>query len=312
MNEDQYTIKSGHIDVGNGHKIYYQEWGNPTATPIFFLHGGPGGGCSDKHKNYFDPLSQHIVFHDQRGSGRSTPTGSREHNTTDDLVDDIDRVRAHLGIQGPHNFFGGSWGSCLALVYAIRHPHNVEKMVLRGIYTGTKTETDYIQQGGMSLYAPETWAQYIEVVPEQDRGNTVEYYYRKMQDSDASIADDHIRRWVNNENAGAEIDSDVLSIIRTNAPLDDSTRSVALLEAHYFMNDCFLPENYIIDNAHALQHIEIVMVQGRHDHVCPPETAYKLAEKIGPSCRLHIVPGGHSGSEATMREVLRAYAWSLK
>lgn len=311
MNDDQYTITSGQLDVGDGHKIYYQEWGNPDATPIFFLHGGPGGGCNDKHKNYFDPTNQRVVFHDQRGSGLSTPFGGREHNTTDDLVADIDRLRDHLHISKAHHFFGGSWGSCLALVYAIRKPENVNKMILRGIYTGTKAETNYIQQGGISHYTPESWEQYIEVVPEAERENTVAYYFNKMQEADVAVADNHIRRWFNNEIAAAEIDSDVLSILRGNAPIDDAMRSLALLEAHYFMQDCFLPGNYIQDNLKKLVNIEMVLVQGRHDHVCPPKTAYEIAKGIGKNCRLHIVPGGHSGSENVMREVLRAYAWAM-
>lgn len=312
MNEDVYTIQSGLLDVGDGHKINYQEWGNPNVVPIFFLHGGPGGACSDSHKLYFDPKRQRVIFHDQRGCGKSIPFGNRAHNTTDDLVEDINSLRKHLKITGQHAFFGGSWGSCLALVYAIRYPQNVTKMLLRGIYTGTKRETDYIQQeGGISRYAPETWKSYIEVVPDNRRDDIVGYYQEMMQNSDNAVADDHIRRWVRNEFAGVQVDSDIQSLMQNNEPLDDATRSLALLEAHYFANDCFLPNNYILEHAHELAHIQTVLVQGRHDHVCPPETAYLLAQKIGESCRLHIVPSAHSGSEGVMREVLRAYVWNI-
>jgi proline iminopeptidase len=312
MQDDNYTIKSGYVDVGHGHKLYYQEWGDPSAEPIFFLHGGPGGGCNDSHKWYFDPTRQRVIFHDQRGSGKSTPFGSINNNTTEDLVDDINKLRAHLDIDTPHHFFGGSWGSCLALVYAIRNPEKVNKMLLRGIYTGSPYETNYIQQeGGISRYTPETWQRYIEIVPKERRDDTVKYYYEMMQSDDRVLADNHIRRWSQNEIAGLAVDSDVHALLHDSSPITDEMRSVSLLEAHYFVNNCFLEDNYVLTHASKLAGKEVVIVQGRHDHVCPPETAYALSNIVGPTCRLQIVPGGHTGSEATMREVLRAYAYYL-
>ena len=307
MQDDTYTIKSGHLDVGDGHQIYFQEWGNPESVPIFFLHGGPGGSCEDSHKLYFDPIKHHVIFHDQRGSGQSTPFGSTEHNNTQDLVEDINKLRDHIQIKGKHSFFGGSWGSCLALVYAISYPDNVKSMVLRGIYTGTKTETDYIQQGGIGQYYPETWERYIELVPEERRNDTVNYYLEQMSSNDTAVADEHIRRWVQNEVVGASIDTDIKRILTITAPIADTERAIALLEAHYFANNCFIEDEYILKNASKLKGINITLVQGRHDHICTPETAYALAKAIGDNCYLHIVPGAHSGSEGTMREVLRAY-----
>lgn len=312
MNDDKHTIKSGHLDVGNGHNIYYQSWGNPAATPIFYLHGGPGGGLRDSNKLFFDPKENFVIFHDQRGSGNSTPFGKLEHNTTDDLVDDIEKLRKHLNLDKKKiHLFGGSWGSCLALIYAIKYPENVEKMLLSGIYAGTKHETDYIQQGGMSTHFPESWENYISVVPENRRSDSISYYFEKMQDKDQNVADNYIRRWNSNEVAGMSVDVDMRAILIESSDVDDRIRAVSLIEASYFINNCYIPENYISDNVSKIANIPSIFVQGRHDHVCPPETAWKLASAIGPKCRLHIVPGAHARGENTMREVIRAYVWSF-
>lgn len=309
MQDDTNTITSGHLDVGDGHQIYFQEWGNPDGAPIFFLHGGPGGSSEDTHKLYFNPLKHHVIFHDQRGSGQSTPFGSTNHNTTQHLVEDINILRKHLHLNGKHSFFGGSWGSCLALVYGITYPENVSKMILRGIYTGTKVENNYLlEEGGISKYYPESWERFINLVPEDRRHDTLTYYSETIASGDKSVADLHIKRWVQNEIVGASIDTDVKRIMDDSTEVTELEKALALLEIHYFTHNCFLEDNFILTNAEKLKNIEIVMVQGRHDHICPPETAYKLSRLLGDNCHLHIVPGAHSGSEGVMREVLRAYA----
>ena len=310
MNEDEYTIESGHLSVGDGHKIYYQTWGNKDGTPIFHFHGGPGNGTSNPNKSFYDPAKHYVIFHDQRGTGKSTPEGSLKDNTTQKLVKDIDALRAHLGIHDRIQLFGGSWGSTLALAYAIEYPQHVSKMLINGIYTGTKRETNYLQQGGLASHFPESWERYIEVVPKAKRNDTVGFYYAKLKQPIEKSAD-FVRRWVGNEAAPMSLDSNVLGLQQKLKEVDESDRLGALFEAHYFLHDCFLPDNFIFDNAEKLQEIDIVMVQGRFDHVCPPETAYKLAQKIGDNCRLHVVPGSHANKELVVREVLRAYVWSF-
>lgn len=310
MNDDKQTIKSGLLDVGDGHKIYYQQWGNAKLDPIFFLHGGPGGGLKDKHKLNFDPKLHNVIFHDQRGCGKSVPFGKLENNTSQNLVEDINKIAEHLKLSDKKiALYGGSWGSALALIYAIAHPEKVQKMLIYGIYTGTKKETDYIQQGGLKTHFPESWENYIEIVPLKHRQNTVKYYYEKMKDKNQEIADEHIRRWNTNESSAMSIDPDLPSIKLSNIDVDDKARSIAIIECHYFINNCFLPENFIIENASKLSGIPIIIVQGRHDHVCPPETAYNLSKAIGVNCYLHITPGSHA-REGAFREVIKAYTWS--
>ncbi|MBP6962616.1 prolyl aminopeptidase [Candidatus Saccharibacteria bacterium] len=310
MNDDEYTIKTGLLDVGDGHKIYYQQWGNKDANPIFFLHGGPGGSLKDGHKLNFNPELHHVIFHDQRGCGKSIPFGELKNNTTQDLVEDINKIAEHLKFNNKKiTLYGGSWGSALALIYAVKHPKNVEKMLIYGVYTGTKKETDYIQQGGLKTHFPESWENYINIVPADKRNDTVKYYYDKIRDKNQEIADEHIRRWNTNESSAMSIDPDLANIKLNNQEVDDKARSVAIIECHFFVNNCFIPDKYIYDNAKKLSKIPILIVQGRHDHVCPPETAYELSKAIGNNCFLHITPGSHA-REGAFREVIKAYTWS--
>lgn len=308
MTEDTHTIATGHIDVGDGHSIYYQAWGNSSGVPIFVLHGGPGGATSDSQKIIFDPKKHFVVFHDQRGCGMSTPLGELQHNTTDDLIDDINRLKTHLKITEPIHLYGTSWGSTLSLVYAIRNPKAVKKILLSGIYTATKAENDYLMQGGLATHFPDSWGQYVEPVPINERNDTVGFYARQFENP--KRADDFIRRWYINEGTAAVFDADYLTTEIKNSEIKEESRILVKTEAFYFQNNCFLPDNYIFDSADKLKAIPIVMVQGRFDHVCPPITAYNLARKIGSSCRLHLVPGSHA-REMAIRETLRAYAWSF-
>ncbi len=309
MTTDEFTNDSGLLDVGDGHQIWWHDWGNKDAkTAIFHLHGGPGAGNKNKYKLAFDPTVQRVVFHDQRGSGQSLPFGSTDHNTTQDLIADIERLREMLGLE-TIMISGGSWGSTLALAYAIAHTDRVKKMLLSGIFLGTKAESDYIQQGGMKTHYPEAWAQYIEVVPEERRDDTVSFYLEQFKKGyDASK--EYIRRWCLLENAAMSLDGEYKKSLMESADYDETALPLAMLEAHYFQNECFLKDAPILENAKKLHGMPIVLMQGRQDHVCPPETAYKLATAIGDTCHLHIMPGGHS-RELVTREVMNAYTFAF-
>ncbi len=308
MNEDAHTISSGFLEVGNGHTIYYQQWGNIKSKPIFFLHGGPGSGCKDTYKTFFDPRKHHVIYHDQRGSGKSTPFAEIAHNTTQDLVEDIEKLRKHFKFS-KIGIAGGSWGSFLGFTYAIAFPNTVSNMVLWSIFGGTKAELDYIQQGGLATHYPESWNQYIEVVPEEYRENTVNYYLNKMLHGSQSEIEDHVKRWVLLELSAMSIDSDIAKEALT-AVYSDESKSLAILEAHYFNNSCFVPDQYVFNNLSLINHIPTILVHGRYDHICPPETAYKFSEVIKQRGHLHIVPASH-GREGALRETVRAYVWSL-
>ncbi len=311
MDKDQFTLREGKLDVGDGYKLWFMEWGNKDAPiPIFVNHGGPGSESTESLTTMFDPDRNRVIFYDQRGCGKTEPRFKLEDNTTKHLLEDIDKLRKHIGVEKIY-LHGGSWGSTLALLYAIEYPEKVEKLLLSGIFLGTKAEIDYKRQGFFKTHFPESWKQYDEIVPEKYKNDTVGYYFDKITGNDKKVSEEHVRRWNLLETTASTWDSDYIGDEVVSDGTSEKKYQTALLETYYFSNTCFLPDNYVLDNAHKISHIPMVLVQGRHDHICTPENAFKLAEVLGEdNCRLHIVPGSHK-KEIAVREVIRAYGWAF-
>lgn len=315
MNEDRYTLSAGWLDVGNGHKIYYQDWGNPKAkTPIFFLHGGPGAGSKDRYKLPFDPMRQRVIFHDQRGCGKSTPFGSIKQNTTEHLINDISKLKKRLGIN-KISLVGGSWGSALCLCYAIENPAQVEKMLLWGTYLARQQDNDFIYYE-VGKHFPDVSQRFMSIVPKSKRSDIVNYYWSKFEDSDRWVQLKYAREWNLYEYSLMNLDAQTdLYRQETDSSEDegeDEEKELAgaMLEAHYIKNNAFIPENYILKSASKIKNIPIILVHGRHDFVCPPDGAFALAQKLPNNVHLHVVMGGHA-RESTLREVVKAYARSF-
>lgn len=303
---DEHVRKSGHLAVGDGHKLYYEDWGNPAGFPIIFLHGGPGGGIRDRHKLNFNPHKHRVIFFEQRGSGRSTPYASTKHNTTQDLVADIEKLRKHFGIEQAH-LTGRSWGSALALAYTIAHPNRVKHLLIGGVYFGTRFENDFIASGYNRYTYPEAWERYIALVPEKHRTDGMsitQYYADKMHSSSAEEAKKYADEWTLWEASTLSIHYDQRQLEA--AILEEDNLAVARLEAHYFLNDCFMPDGYILDNINKIKHIPCYVVQGRFDNCTPPVTAYKLAEAYGDNLTLQWVNAGHRGSDPEIMAAERA------
>lgn len=298
-------IDSGMLDVGDGHEIYWVDWGNKNIkNPIFYIHGGPGGGISASDFDKFDPDRQRVVFHDQRGSSRSTPFASIENNTTDNLVDDIDELRNKLGFK-KISLYGFSWGSTLSLIYAIRNPQVVEKMLIGGIFLARKEDNDFYLGGGAASHFPEVWDDFISLVPENTDMSVSEYYKKMMFGDDEKVRKKFAKAWMLYESKTVFIDYNPK---KTERELSDwASDSLAYLEAHYLLNDCFIEDNYIIKNAEKLKGIETVIVHGRYDFVCMPSAAIDLHDALGESAILHIPMAGHAGNETVAREVIKAY-----
>jgi proline iminopeptidase len=288
MTPDKFTITETFLEVGDSHTLYVHEWGNrKVKTPIVFLHGGPGGGCKDRHKQGFDPERQRVVFFDQRGSGKSLPYGSLEHNTTQDLVEDIEKIARHLKLE---RFIvtGGSWGSCLALAYALRYPKRVQAMVLTGIFTGSQAEIDWLASGGFRDFFPEVWQRYLDETPKSHRNNPSAYHFKRVLGSDEQSAKASAYTY-NNLEAG------IMSLDDRFTPesFEEFDAASSRIEIHYLVNHCFLPDRFVLDNAHKLN-MPIWLVQGRFDYVCPPKTAYELHQKL-PDSHLTWTVSGHKG-----------------
>jgi proline iminopeptidase len=288
-------FKQGMLKVSPLHNLYYEQCGNPNGLPVVFLHGGPGGGLVANYRRYFDPEAYHIVLFDQRGSGQSIPHASLEENTTWHLVADIERLREHLGIE-KWMVFGGSWGSTLALAYAQTHPEHVSTMVLRGIFLCRPREIDWFYQYGASAIFPDVWEEFLRVIPEQERGDMLEAYYRRLTSEDEAVRLEAARSWSIWEGSTSKLIPDQGLIDTFSDP--HKALSLARIEAHYFRNNSFFEtDNYLIENVGRIRHIPCVIVQGRYDVVCPAENAWEL-HRAWPEAELIIVPdAGHSITE---------------
>lgn len=281
------------LDVGQGHRIYVEQCGNPDGVPVVVLHGGPGGGCSPAMRRYFDPEYYRIILFDQRGCGRSRPHASVTNNTTWHLVDDIELIRKSLDIDA-WIVFGGSWGATLSLIYAEEHPSRVRHLVLRGVFLMTQAELDWFYGGGAGKFWPEVWARFEALVPEDERGDLIAAYHRRLFSGDVALETRFARAWSSWENALASIHSTGAG---GEAP-GEYARAFARLENHYFTNAGFLEfDGQILAHAGRIKHIPGTIVQGRYDMICPPDSAYALS-KAWPAGELKMVRNaGHALSE---------------
>jgi proline iminopeptidase len=299
---------SGMLDLGEPHRMYYEQSGNPRGMPVVFLHGGPGAGSSAVHRQFFDPAFYRIVVLDQRGAGRSTPLGCLEDNTTPHLIADLERLRAHLGIDR-WMVFGGSWGSTLAIAYAEHHPERVRALVLRGIFLCRASEIEWFLYGLKTIF-PEAWRTFAGYIPEAERGDLLSGYHVRLVDPDPAVHMPAARSWSVYEGS--------CSTLLPNPALvaDFATDRVALglarIEAHYFRHDIFLPENFLLERAERLKKIPGVIVQGRYDIVCPTVSADDL-HHAWPEAEYLVVPdAGHSAFEPGIRSRLVAATESFK
>lgn len=279
------------LDVGDGHQVYVEESGNPDGHPVVVLHGGPGGGCSPFMRRFFDPAHYRAILFDQRGCGRSRPQASVHANTTPHLIADIEVIRRTLGLQSML-LFGGSWGATLALAYAQAHPGRVTGLILRGVFLGTQAELDWFYGGGAGRFFPDLWAQFRDPIPESERGDLIAAYHKRLFSDDLGRQGRYAQPWLMWENALAGLQSTAVS----HAP-SDYARAFARLENHYFTNRCFLDEGQLLRDRHRIEHLPAVIVQGRYDMVCPPLSAWRLAEGW-EGCDLRLIPAsGHALSE---------------
>ncbi|WP_066703382.1 prolyl aminopeptidase [Celeribacter ethanolicus] len=288
------------LDVGDGHKLYVEQSGNPAGIPVVVLHGGPGGGCSPYMRRYFDPSLYRIILFDQRGCGKSRPFASVEANTTWHLVADIERIREALGIER-WMVFGGSWGATLGVAYAETHPERVIHLVLRGVFLARKSELDWFYAGGAGRFWPMHWAEFRDAIPPEERGDLITAYHRRLFSGDHRQEVTYGRIWSRWENALASLGSDGV----VGDPGPDYARTFARIENHYFINKAFLDhDGQLLRNVDRIAEVPGTIVQGRFDMICPPETAYEL-HKAWPKSRLIMVgQAGHALSEPGITEAL--------
>ncbi|MEO1490559.1 MAG: prolyl aminopeptidase [Pseudomonadota bacterium] len=292
--------KRFNLPVTGGHTLYCEVCGNPDGRPVVVLHGGPGAGCSPVMRRFFDPKIYRIVLFDQRGAGKSTPSGGLEENTSWDLVGDLERIREHLEIER-WQVFGGSWGSTLALLYAQAHPERVTALVLRGVFTMTQAELDWYYGGGAARFFPDAWEDFIAPIPSEERGDLISAYHTRLIDGDEGTQVYFARPWVKWETSTA-----VLRPPRGTAPVNGTyARAFARIEAHYFMHNGWLREDgQILADMDRIADIPGVIVQGRYDVICPPHTATAIAAAWPRSDLVIVDDAGHALSEPGITSAL--------
>ncbi|MCC6757278.1 MAG: prolyl aminopeptidase [Arenimonas sp.] len=293
---DIEPYRTGMLAVDDRHTLYFEESGNPEGKPVVVLHGGPGAGTNAKMRQFHDPAAYRIILFDQRGSGHSTPHADLVDNTTWDLVADIEKLRAHLGIPR-WQVFGGSWGSTLALAYAETHPERVSELVLRGIFMLRRWELQWFYQSGAHRLFPEAWQPYRDHIPEAERGDFIAAYHARLTSDDEQVRLAAAQTWSVWEGATSTLVPEPASIDTFEDP--HFALSFARIENHYFVNRGFFEvDDQLLRDAHRIRHIPGVIVHGRYDVVCPVQNAWDL-HQVWPEARLVITPqSGHSAFEA--------------
>lgn len=298
--------KSGHLDVSSVHSIYWEECGSPSGVPVVYLHGGPGGGIDSSDRLYFDPSHYRSVLFDQRGSGRSTPHASLEENTTWHLVADIERLREHLGID-KWIVFGGSWGSTLSLAYAEAHPDRCLGLVLRGIFTLRREELLFYYQSGANFLFPDYFDDYVSVIPEAERGDMMGAFYKRLTGDNEEEKLKCADAWSRWEMSTSKLIVDPSYIAKAQDP--KWALAFARIECHFFVNGGWMKDGQLIEDAHKIKHLPIVIVQGRYDVVCPAKTSWDLYQALGGKANSNVEykiigDAGHSAHEVTIEEAL--------
>ncbi len=288
------------MPIGGGHVMYWEQAGTARGSPVLFLHGGPGAGAGAVHRRFFDPSYWRIVIFDQRGAGRSRPLGSLAQNTTPILVEDVETLRRHLGIER-WLLFGGSWGSTLALAYAQAYPDRVRGLVLRGVFLGRDAEVDWFLHG-MAAVFPDAHAAFVGHLPAEERHDVLGAYLRRLTDLDPSVHLPAARAWSVYEGSCSTLLPSPDTV--TSFAQDRTALGLARIEAHYFAHKLFLPPGGLLAHMAPIGHLPGEIVQGRYDMICPARTAFELAANW-PAARLTVIPdAGHSALEPGVRRAL--------
>lgn len=304
------TFKKNVLKPDGLHEIYYELCGNPQGVPVVFLHGGPGSGCNPTQRRFFDPAYYLIILIDQRGCGRSTPLGETKNNTTDHLVNDIELIRQSLGIN-QWLVFGGSWGSTLALAYALKHADHVSGLILRGVFLSRASELNWFL-GEVKAFFPEAWHHLCEPLPEHARANPLVAYKALIFSDDKNISIPAAIRWNNYE-------GNIMTLLPRAATVNDNEvngdieLARARVQIHYIEHGCFIGHrDFFTEAKQTLAHIPTIIVQGRYDMVCPPVTAWELSQAL-PHAEFHMISdAGHSAMETGTTSALVAATEKFK
>lgn len=288
------------LDVDDPHSLYLEECGNPEGVPVIFLHGGPGKGCNERHRRYFNPGRYRIIIFDQRGAARSSPAGCTQNNTTHDLIADMERIRNEFHIE-KWLIYGGSWGAALGLLYAQQYPERVTGMILRGTFLARKSDLEWFTGNGVGRLLPDHWEKFIAPVPPSLQQDPVASYFSRVHGDDENDRLMAAKAW-------SEWSSRVVTYLMTEGPVevqaDEQVINEVSIETHYARHHYFIEEDQILRNVRRIPDVPIFIVHGRRDLTCTLEASWKLHRAVSGS-ELQIVPnGGHLAGEGVMIDAL--------
>lgn len=289
---------SFYLDVGSGHQLYCWQAGNPNGVPFVYLHGGPGGQTSESDTVFFDLEKCRVIFFDQRGCGKSTPRFSLVDNNTDNLIEDIEKIRKHLNIDN-WVVFGGSWGSCLALLYAQKYPKSVNGLILRGVFLCEKEDWEWTYQAGASYYYPKQYEEFVSILDYDQRKNVIKSYYELFRSKDIEVVKKAAFYWAKWEEL----------MLYANPKIEKSdfksNYQISLIENYYAYNNSFLKQkDQILNNIHLIRHIPTYIVHGRYDLVCRPICAYEVHKRMNNSELVFAQMSAHSSREKEIKSIL--------
>ncbi|OUS32803.1 prolyl aminopeptidase [Thalassotalea sp. 42_200_T64] len=288
------------------HQIYVEECGNPLGIPVVFLHGGPGSGCNESHRRFFDPKHYHIILFDQRGCGRSRPYRSLQRNTTAHLIQDIEVIRQHIGIK-KWLIFGGSWGATLALYYAQHFPQQVSGLLLRGIFLARSQDIDWVySENGAAKLFPDAWQQLVQGLPKDEQAQPLSAIYQQLSSDNSKVSTamfNKLQHWEANLIALQEPPEFLASTTKDSAKAL-KVKASSIIQLYYSLNRCFINQTPLLESIDIIRHIPTIIIHGRYDMLCPLEQAWQLKQRW-PEAKLIIVEmAGHVASEPRIIDAL--------
>jgi proline iminopeptidase len=295
------TFKMGVLETGSGHSVYFEQSGNESGIPVIFFHGGPGSGCNENHRRYFNPEKYHIILFDQRACNRSTPNGSVENNTTQNILDDIESIRNELKVE-KWLLFGGSWGATLALLYAEKYPQTVSGIILRGTFLARQCDFEWFAKSGVNKIFPDYWCEFISFFNAGEKNNLVDTLHEKIFSNDKNIQLEAAKTW--SLWAGRIVTHSLTGEYILEIESEDKLINEVKVEIHYAKNKYFIRENQILENISKISGVPISIIHGRKDLTCLPDSSWLVHQALANSKLNLVSDAGHLASEPTMIDAL--------
>ena len=289
------------LETGDQHKVYVEVSGNPKGIPVVFLHGGPCSGTKPDHRRFFNPEHYQIILFDQRGCGQSLPFGELENNTTQDLIDDMERIRKQLRVD-KWLVFGGSWGGTLALLYAQQYHDKVLGLVIRGVFLARLQDMAWFVELGANRIYPEQWQQLIQCVPPEDRNLIVQSLWRAINSEDKALRQQVATNWQSWN--GQLAMGQAFQLPDQQSLLSEEMVSQVRMEIHYAVNHYFIQDNQILSNSRLLETLPVIIIHGRFDLVCPLEAGFSLHKALPESEFIVLPNAGHIAQHEEMIDAL--------